>query len=76
MFILEYNFKRDKYQFVKLLGDADGIFNLYWQLTRNYCASDGTAIDEIIVKDMEGHYIDMNMGISYIRSQGTQLSNI
>jgi hypothetical protein len=76
LFILEYNFKIDKFLFVKVMGDADGIYNLYWQLTRCYKACDSNEIDSIKVKDLEGNQIDMNKGISYIRSLSTHLSNI
>ena len=54
MLRLTYTRKQDKYQKVSLLGDAEGIRDLYWQLTHNYKALDGTAIGRIQIFDLEG----------------------
>jgi hypothetical protein len=51
---LTYTRKRDKFQTVTVLGDAAGIRDLYWQLTHNYKAQDGTEIGEIKVTNLEG----------------------
>jgi hypothetical protein len=51
---LTYSLARDKFQTVTLIGDPDGIRNLYWQLTRNHSSQDGTAIGEIKVTDLDG----------------------
>lgn len=54
MLQLRYNRKRDPFQYVKVLGDADGIRDLYWQLTHNYRAQDGTEIGVVSILNMEG----------------------
>ncbi len=51
---LTYSRKADKYWTVTLLGDPAGISDLYWQLTRNYKAEDGTEIDNIKVTNLDG----------------------
>ena len=54
MLKLTYTRKSDEFQTVTVLGDAEGIRDLYWQLTHNYKAQDGTAIGAIRVTDLEG----------------------
>ena len=54
MLKLTYSRKSDKYQTVTVLGDAVGIRDLYWQLTHNYKAQDGTAIDNVVVSNLDG----------------------
>ncbi len=54
MLKLIYTRKSDKFQSVTLLGDAVGIRDLYWQLTHNYKAQDGTEIGSIAVFDLDG----------------------
>ena len=51
-------------QFGFVLGDPESIRDLYWQLTKNYKANDGTAIGEIKVHSLDGdevEYIDLMM---------------
>lgn len=55
MLRLKYTLKNDEFQWVSVLGDAEGIRNLYWQLTQNYAPRDGQAIGTIVVLDMDGH---------------------
>lgn len=55
MLKLTYTRKADKFQTVTLLGDALGIRDLYWQLTHNYKAIDGTEIGAIEVFDLDGN---------------------
>lgn len=54
MLKLSYSRKSDPYQTVTVLGDYDGIRDLYWQLTHNYKAQDGTEIGFITVSDLDG----------------------
>ncbi len=54
MLKLTYTRASDRFQEVTLLGDAEGIRDLYWQLTHNYKAQDGTAIGSIKVSDLNG----------------------
>lgn len=51
---LIYNRKKDPAQFVTVLGEPAAIRDLYWQLTHNYSAKDGTAIGTVTVTDMNG----------------------
>lgn len=55
MLKLTYTRKRDKYLHVSVLGDAEGIRDLYWQLTHNYKAQDGTEIGSVSVKSLDGY---------------------
>lgn len=41
---LTYHRQNDPFQTVTVLGDAEGIRDLYWQLTHNYLPQDETAI--------------------------------
>ena len=54
MLKLTYSRRRDKFQTVTVLGDVDGIRDLYWQLTYNYKARDGTAIYNIKITNLDG----------------------
>lgn len=54
MLKLRYSRKSDKFQYVTLFGDPVAIRDLYWQLTHNYQAVDGTAIGEIKVFNTDG----------------------
>jgi hypothetical protein len=54
MLILTYTRKNDKFQTISVIGDAAGIRDLYWQLTHNYLAQDGTEIGDIKVANFCG----------------------
>jgi hypothetical protein len=54
MLKLTYSRKKDRSQIVTVIGDADGIRDLYWQLTHNYDPKDGTAIGSIKISDLDG----------------------
>ena len=54
MLKLTYTRKSDEFQTVTVLGDAEGIRDLYWQLTHNYKAQDGTEIGCIRITDLDG----------------------
>lgn len=54
MLQLKYTKRRDKFQTVTVLGDPEGIRDLYWQLTKNYGCSDGTCIGDIRVLNLDG----------------------
>ena len=54
MLKLTYTRKRDRFQTVTLMGDPIGIRDLYWQLTHNYKAQDGTEIGSITVSNLDG----------------------
>lgn len=54
MLKLTYTRKSDRFLSVTLIGDAEGIRDLYWQLTHNYKAQDGTEIGSIAVFDLNG----------------------
>ena len=54
MLKLTYTRKSDEFQTVTVLGDAEGIRDLYWQLTHNYNPQDGTAIGCIRSTDLGG----------------------
>lgn len=55
MLKLTYSRKSDPFQAVTVIGDAEGIRDLYWQLTRNYAPRDGTEIGEIKITNLDGH---------------------
>jgi hypothetical protein len=54
---LTYSRKSDEFQKVTLLGDAEGIRDLFWQLTHNYHPVDGTEVGEIEISNLEGTVI-------------------
>ena len=54
MLKLTYNRQNDPFQTVTVLGDPIGIRDLYWQLTHNYSAQDGTAIKDITITNLDG----------------------
>lgn len=51
---LTYNRKSDRFQTVTVIGDPEGIRDLYWQLTHNYAPKDGTEIGDIKVTNLDG----------------------
>ena len=59
MLKLTYNRKSDQFQTVTVIGDPEGIRDLYWQLTHNYKAQDGTAIGAIVVSDLDGNKVTL-----------------
>ena len=65
----------DEFQTVTILGDPEGIRDLYWQLTKNYTPNDGTGINDIHVLNLEGEDItEMIMASPWQRA--TRLSNL
>lgn len=54
MLKLTYTRKTDNYYTVTVLGDPEGIRDLYWQLTHNYKAQDGTGIGSVKVSNLDG----------------------
>jgi hypothetical protein len=70
MLKLTYCRKSDKYQTVTLLGDVYGIRDLFWQLTHNYRAVDGTEIGDIVISNLEGTVISHQdlMSIPFVYS--------
>ena len=75
MLKLTYNRKTSPFETVTVLGDPKGIRDLYWQLTHNYKAKDGTEIGKIVLSNLEG--IDCTKeGLSNPYRNATQLSNL
>ena len=60
MIKLTYARKNDFNVRVTVLGDAKGIYDLYWQLTHNYKAIDGTEICGLTISNLNGDYINPN----------------
>lgn len=60
MLKLTYSRKQDEFKTVTVLGDPEGIRDLFWQLTRNYLANDGTEIGKIVVTNLDGFAIDLD----------------
>lgn len=54
MLQLQYSLERAKAEYATVMGDPASIRNLYWQLTRNHDAHDGTAIGDVRVFNMAG----------------------
>ena len=54
MLKLTYSKKIDKHQTVTVIGDPEGIRDLYWQLTNNYKPQDGMAIGSIKITNLDG----------------------
>ena len=54
MLRLVYTRKKDRFQEVSVLGCPIGIRDLFWQLTHNYKAQDGTEIGSIKIYNLSG----------------------
>ena len=69
MLKLRYYYKADRFKHVTLISDTEGIRDLYWQLTRNYSANDGSAIGGIEVTNLDGEELSEQelMQSPYIR---------
>ena len=75
MLRLIYTRKKDRFQDVSVLGDAAGIRDLFWQLTHNYAAKDGTEIGVIKVLNLDG--VDCTRSImTNPHSEATSLSSL
>lgn len=59
MLRLTWKRKSDKFCFGFVLGDPESIGDLYWQLTHNYSAKDGTEIGTIEVHSLDGEVVDI-----------------
>ena len=62
---LSWRRKNDKYLRADVVGDPEAIRDLYWQLTHNYKAVDGTEISEIKIHNINGEEV----GIKDLMSQ-------
>ena len=54
---LQYRKKAYSNEWVSVIGDSQGIRDLYWQLTRNHRAQDGTGIENVEVSNLEGRML-------------------
>jgi hypothetical protein len=54
MLVLKYCRRSDRFITYAVCGDPTSIRDLYWQLTHNYQAVDGTAIDNLSVSTPDG----------------------
>jgi len=71
----EYTKQRDRFQTVTVLGDPEGIRDLYWQLTKNYTCSDGTGIGDVRVINLDGDDVTMYV-MTNPSDNATRLSNL
>ena len=58
---LTYTRKKDRFQGVTVIGDPEGIRDLYWQLTHNYKAQDGAEIGSVTIYDLDGIDVTSNV---------------
>ena len=75
MLKLKYTKQKDKFQTVTVLGDSEGIRDLYWQLTKNYRCDDGTCIGEIRVLNLDGDDVTESI-LHRPWNNATRLSNL
>ena len=75
MLKLTYNKKDDPFQYVTVLGDPEGIRDLYWQLTHNYQPLDGTGIGEIKITNLDGVELNTKEFLQNPFGQMTSLSS-
>ena len=54
MLKLTYTRATDQFKRVTVIGTPEGIRDLYWQLTFNYKAQDGTRIGTVKVTNLDG----------------------
>lgn len=74
MIKLTYTRENDPHQYVTVIGDPEGIRDLYWQLTYNYRPVDGTKIGTIFLTNLEGDKITALATEPYAKD--TRLSNL
>lgn len=55
MLKLTWNYKNDEFKTRTVIGDVLTIWELWWQLTRNYTCDNGTAIGSVIVTNLESN---------------------
>lgn len=75
MLKLTYTRKRDRFQTVTVIGDAAGIRDLYWQLTHNYKAQDGSEIGSVNVFNLDGVEVTSTI-MSNPHGSATQLNTL
>jgi hypothetical protein len=75
MLKLTYNRKNARFKYVTVLGDPQGIWDVYWQLTHNYQPQDGTEIGEIRITNLDGVELNTKEFLSNPFSQMTHLSS-
>lgn len=59
MLRLTWKRESDNFCFGFVLGDPESIRDLYWQLTHNYKANDGTKIGIIEIHSLDGQLVDI-----------------
>lgn len=75
MLKLTYARKRDRRDYVTVIGDPYGIRDLYIQLTKNYKCDDGSCIGAIKVTNLDGEDVTDRILIEP-HYASTKLSNI
>jgi hypothetical protein len=75
MLKLTYFKANDKFQFVTVIGDAEGIRDLYWQLTRNYKSTDGSRIADVKITTLDGQNVTAHV-INQPHEYSTPLSKL
>jgi len=74
MLKLRYSRASNKFEYATVFGDPIAIRDLYWQLTRNYQANDGTAIGEVRVFNTDG--LDITKSIMQFPHQDARVTTL
>jgi hypothetical protein len=64
MLTLTYSLPNDKFQTVTVLGDAKGIWDLWWRLSQSRPENSGDAASNITIRNMAGLEIDPRNGLA------------
>ena len=76
MLKLTYTLPNDEFQTVTVLGDAHGIFDLWFRMTNAQYEYPSHGFGRIEVRNLDGHLIDMSKGLNEAICSATRLSRI
>ena len=76
MLKLTYTRPNDEFQTVTVLGDARGIFDLWFRLTNANPQYPSHGVGKITIHDLHGRLIDMRKGLAEAECAATVLSRL
>lgn len=76
MIQLRYSLPHDKYQTVTVLGDAKGIWDLWWRLTNVAKDNKQSAVTDIKITNLNGIELDPRRGMDECWAYDMPLSKI
>ena len=76
MLKLTYSHPNDEFQTITVLGDARGIFDLWFRLSQATPEYKSHGVGKIKVRNLDGYEIDMTKGIDNAICARTSLSSL